>query len=62
MSFLVLMNPTSISSITLGEGSNDIQQTTSAISLGFTVTLIAKSDLEKAVHAVFNSCLEFNSR
>ena len=56
------MNPTSISSITLGEGSSDIQQTTSANSLSFTVTLIAKSDLEKAVHAVFDSCLEFNSR
>ena len=56
------MNPTSISSITSGEGSNDIQQTTSAISLGFTVTLIAKSDLEKAIHTAFDSCLEFHSR
>ena len=55
------MNPTSISLINRGEGSNDIQEITSAISLDYIVTLSAKSDLEKAAHAAFDSCLEFNS-
>ena len=54
------MNPKSISSINRGDCSNDIQQTKSAISLDFAVPLIAKSDLEKAAHAAFDSCLEFN--
>ena len=56
------MNPTLISSITRGEGPNDIQQSTSAGSLDFTVTLIAKSDMEKIAHTAFDNCLEFNSR
>ena len=56
------MNPTLISSIIRGEGPNDIQQSTSASSLDFTVTLIAKSDMEKVAHTAFDSCLEFNSR
>ena len=56
----MLMNLTSISSITRGKGSNAIQQATNAIRLGFNVTLIAKSDLVKAAHAQFDSRLEFN--
>ena len=56
------MKPTLIWSITRGQGPNDIQQSTSAISLDFTVTLIAKSDLEKVAHTAYDSCLEFNSR
>ena len=55
------MNPKLISSINHAKGSNNIQQTTSAISLDFTVTLIAKSDLEKAADAAFDSCLKFYS-
>ena len=61
ISFLALMNPTLILSITCSKGPNDIQQSTRAISLGFAVTLIAKSDLVKAADAAFDSCLEFNS-
>ena len=56
------MNLTLISLITRGEGPNDIQQSTTAISLDFAVTLMAKVDLDKAPHAAFDSCLEFNSR
>ena len=56
------MNLALISSITRGDGPNNIQQSTSAISLDFTVTLIAKSDKEKPAHTAFESCLEFNSR
>ena len=56
------MNLTLISPITPGEGPNDIQQSTSAISLDFTMALIAKSDMEKVAHTAFDSCLEFNSR
>ena len=55
----MLMSLKSISSITRGKGSKAIQQPTNAIRLGFTVTLIAKSDLVKAAHAPFDSRLEF---
>jgi len=42
---MVLMNPYINLVDYPGGASNDIQQTTIAISLGFTVTLIAKIDL-----------------
>ena len=62
ISFLALMNPTLTLSITCGKGPNDIQQSTTAISLDFAVTLMAKVDLDKVPHAAFDSYLEFNSR